>query len=385
MFQSRLAHHLKLKYPIVQAPCAPYSLEPLVAAVSNAGGLGSLSAALHSPDKIRDSIREIKRLTDKPFAVNLFAPHFPQPTPDDFTNKQRYTSDDILDNFRKELGAPCPERYTPRSFPFEDQLNVVLEERCPVLSFTFGQLPNGAIAKLKQAGIYVIGTATTVYEAKVLVYTQNEQDAVDAIIAQGSEINNYLKAGGHRGKLRDTKIESQLGTMSLLPQVVDAVGAKVPVLAAGGISDARSLYASFVLGADAACLGTLFMLTKETKLPDYHRNALLSASPDATQLTRAFTGRYARGITNRFMDTMHKKCLKEEDIPNYDIHSARTMDIFAKAKADGKGDEYCSMWAGQSFGVGREFTNKGTLSAAETIQKLVAGVENLSKQSFAQQ
>lgn len=192
MFQSRLAHHLKLKYPIVQAPCAPYSLEPLVAAVSNAGGLGSLSAALQSPDKIRNSIREIKRLTDKPFAVNLFAPQLPQPTPDDFTNKQRYHSDDILDNFRKELGVPCPEQYTPRSFPFEDQLNVVLEERCPVLSFTFGQLPDGAIAKLKQAGVYVIGTATTVHEAKILVYTQNEQDAVDAIIAQGSEVIRWF-------------------------------------------------------------------------------------------------------------------------------------------------------------------------------------------------
>lgn len=198
-------------------------------------------------------------------------------------------------------------------------------------------------------------------------------------------INNYLQAGGHRGKLRDTKIESQLGTMSLLPQVVDAVGAKVPVLAAGGISDARSLYASFILGADAACLGTLFMLTKETTLPDYHRNALLSASPEATQLTRAFTGRYARGITNRFIDTMHENCLKEEDVPEYDIHSARTVDILAKAKADGKGNDYCNMWAGQSFGVGREFTNNGTLSAAETLQKLVAGVENISKQSFAQQ
>jgi nitronate monooxygenase len=173
--------------------------------------------------------------------------------------------------------------------------------------------------------------------------------------------------------------------MSLLPQIVDAVGATVPVIAAGGISDARSVYASFILGADTACLGTLFMLTKETKLPDYHRNALLSASPEATQLTRAFTGRYARGITNRFMDTMHQKCIKEDDIPDYDIHSARTPDIFAKAKAVGKADEYCNMWAGQSFGIGRAFTNNGTLSAAETIQKLVDGVENLSKQSFSQQ
>lgn len=191
MFSSRLAQRLNLRYPIIQAPCAPYSLEAIVAEVSNAGGLGSLSAALNSPEKIRDSIREIKRLTNKPFAVNLFAPPLNPPTPDDFTNKRRYTSDDVLDSFRQELGTPVPQQYTPRSYPFEDQLNVVLEEGCPVFSFTFGELPEGVIAKLKKAGTFVIGTATTVHEASVLVNRQNQQDAVDAIIAQGYEVSTH--------------------------------------------------------------------------------------------------------------------------------------------------------------------------------------------------
>jgi nitronate monooxygenase len=188
MFNSRIAQRLNLRYPIIQAPCAPYSVENIVAEVSNAGGLGSLSAALFPPAKIRDSIREIKRLTKKPFAVNLFAPPVNRLTPDDFTNKRRYTSDKVLDGFREELGINTPHQYTPRSYPFEDQLNVLLEEGCPVFSFTFGELPEGTIAKLKQAGTFVIGTATTVHEASVMVNKQNPQDAVDAIIAQGYEV-----------------------------------------------------------------------------------------------------------------------------------------------------------------------------------------------------
>lgn len=191
MFQSRLAQRLNLRYPIIQAPCAPFSVAPLVAEVSNAGGLGSLSAAISSPEKIRDSIREIKQLTNKPFAVNLFAPPANPPTPDDFTNKRRYPSDDVLDTFRQELGITTPEQYTPRSYPFEDQLNVVLEEGCPVFSFTFGELPEGTIAKLKKAGTFVIGTATTVHEAKVLANRPNKEDAVDAIIAQGYEVSPF--------------------------------------------------------------------------------------------------------------------------------------------------------------------------------------------------
>ncbi|GAB5590379.1 hypothetical protein Unana1_05279 [Umbelopsis nana] len=379
MFQSRLAQRLNLRYPIIQAPCAPFSVAPLVAEVSNAGGLGSLSAAISSPEKIRDSIREIKQLTNKPFAVNLFAPPANPPTPDDFTNKRRYPSDDVLDTFRQELGITTPEQYTPRSYPFEDQLNVVLEEGCPVFSFTFGELPEGTIAKLKKAGTFVIGTATTVHEAKVLANRPNKEDAVDAIIAQGYE------AGGHRGKFGDTKIECQLGTMSLVPQIVDAIGSRVPVIAAGGISDERSLYASFILGADAAAMGTLFMLTKDSVVPDYHKEALLTLPPESTELTRAFTGRYARGISNRFLQTFQKLCRNEEDIPEYDLQSAHTVDIIAKAKAVGKASELSYMWAGQSFPVAREFTDNGTLTATQTLQKLVAGVEKLSQQKFSQQ
>jgi len=167
--------------------------------------------------------------------------------------------------------------------------------------------------------------------------------------------------------------------MSLLPQVVDAVGHKVPVIAAGGITDPRSVLASFVLGADAAALGTLFLLTKSTVIPSYHREALLNSHPEATQLTRAFTGRYARGITNRFIEKVHEVCPREDDIPSYDIHSARTMDIVAKAKEDGKGADYASMWSGQSFAVAKAFTENGTLTATETLEKLVKGVEELNK------
>jgi nitronate monooxygenase len=167
--------------------------------------------------------------------------------------------------------------------------------------------------------------------------------------------------------------------MSLLPQIVDAVGHKVPVIAAGGITDPRSVLASFMLGADAAALGTLFMLTKSTLLPDYHREALLNSQPEATQLTRAFTGRYARGITNRFIEIVHEACPLEDDIPSYDIHSARTMDIVAKAKEDGKGGDYANMWSGQSFNVAKAFTENGTLTATETLEKLVTGIEELKK------
>jgi nitronate monooxygenase len=172
--------------------------------------------------------------------------------------------------------------------------------------------------------------------------------------------------------------------MSLLPQIVDAVGDKVPVIAAGGISDSRALFASFVLGADAAALGTLFMLTTDTVIPEYHKEALLNSVPEATQLTRAFTGRYARGINNRFMETVHQQCSREDDIPDYDIQSARTLDILTKAKAEGKASELCNMWAGQSFAVAKAFTENGTLTAAQAMEKLLSGVEELKKK-FSQQ
>ena len=243
-----LADRIGVEYPVFQAPMAGGPSTPeLTAAVSNAGGLGAMGAGYVSADALREAIRATRALTSRPFCMNLFAPEPPaaSPAPEDVARAQA-----ALAPFRTEVGLAAAVAPSAAQ-PFRDQLRVVLEERVPVFSFTFGALAPEDVAALARNGAVVMGTATNVREARAL-----EATGVHAVVAQGGE------AGGHRGTFLGPVEGGLAGTMALVPQLVDAV--RVPVVAAGGIMDGRGIAAAFALGASAAALGTAFLASPES-------------------------------------------------------------------------------------------------------------------------
>jgi nitronate monooxygenase len=278
---TELTRLLGVRLPIVQAPMAGGPTTPrLVAAVSEAGALGSLGAALLGPDELRDRIREVRALTGRPFAVNLFAP-LPPP------------SERGLAEWAVVVGVPAPD---PKPMPrFEDQIAVVVEERVRIFSFTFGIPPPDTLDGLDAVRI---GTATTVAEAVAL-----QAAGVHAVVAQGYE------AGGHRGTFLGPMERSMIGAMALLPQVVDAVS--VPVIASGGIMDGRGVAAALVLGAQAVQLGTAFLACDEAGISAEQREALSGE----TTVTRALTGRHARAVRTPLVDRLEASGLRAPDYP----------------------------------------------------------------------
>ena len=274
-----------IELPIIQAPMAGGATTPqLVAAISNAGALGSYAAAYSQPAEISAAIAAIRGATSRPFAVNLFAPMEVEPPAD---------ARDVLEIVARlhtelGLGPPSPPAARP-AIDVEEQLAVIIEARVPIVSFTFGLLPEAVIAKLKQRGTYLMGTATTVAEAMAI-----ERAGIDAVVAQGSE------AGGHRGAFSGRPPGGMIGTMALVPQVANAV--RIPVIAAGGIMDGRGIVASRVLGASAAQLGTAFLTCEESGLPAAVKEAILRATEEDTVVTDAITGRHGRLIRNHLVD-----------------------------------------------------------------------------------
>lgn len=277
-YNTPLARRLGLRLPIVQAPMAGgISTPPLAAAVSAAGGLGSVAGAMLQPDDLRAAIRQVRALTDAPFAVNLFAP-LPQPS------AQRVAA------WARLTGVTLPER--PPAARFEDQLAVLIAERVPVFSFTFG------IPPLAGVDAVTIGTATTIAEAIEL-----ERGGVDAVVAQGYE------AGGHRATFLGPVDRSLIGTLALVPQVVDAVS--VPVIASGGIMDGRGIAAARALGAQGVQLGTAFLCCAEAGTSEAHRRALRQD----TIITRVLTGRHARAVRTPLVDYLETSGLEPPDYP----------------------------------------------------------------------
>lgn len=335
---------LGIGHPIIQAPMAGGPTTPeLVAAVSNAGGLGSFGAGYLSPEEIDSNIRSVRSLTDKPFAVNLFVPEkAPSTVPSEKVMKR-------LGEVAVEVGAEVPHEFPSPGFTFEDQLGVILDKRVPVFSFTFGIPQRVYIEDLKKRGIVVMGTATCVEEAVLI-----EKAGCSAVIAQGSE------AGGHRGTFGAVGSVPMIGGISLVPQIVDNVG--VPVVSSGGVMDGRGIAAALALGASAVQMGTAFLSCEEASVPGPWLDALRKSGDTSTVLTRAFTGKYARGIRNRFIDEFAGL---EKEIPEYPIQHGLTRPLRAEAKA--KGDpEYMSLWAGQGSAMSRKCT------AGELIKKLVS-------------
>ncbi|KAI9312201.1 2-nitropropane dioxygenase [Dichotomocladium elegans] len=364
IFTTAFTRAIGIKYPIVQAPCAGHTTARLVAAVSNSGALGSLGCALMPVDQLRTTIREIKQSTSQPFAVNLFCRMEKDPSPEML--QQDYPAcDKVLGAIRSELGIPTPSTYTLRSPPLTDQISAIIEEHVPVVSFTFGYLPEDELKRLRHAGVYVIGTATTVEEALVLAGLDANYPSrkVDAVVAQG------LEAGGHRGSFLRGE---ELPTKQLASEIVKHFHTSrvpIPVLAAGGLStgkDVAEMLAS--TGVDGVVLGTAFMLTQESGTSAAHRKIMLDPTA-TTRITRVLSGRNARGYPNRLMEQMESQ-VADKDIPSYDIHSARTKDIVAYATAHGVTD-YMMLLSGSRASEAATYTEKGTLSAAALVKKLV--------------
>jgi len=316
----------------------------LIAAVSNAGGLGFLGAAYMPPEQIVREIAAIKSLTMQPFGINLFVPTAVPDLPADITSAVSRIAP-----FHAELGIPQPAPPALPKFSFEDQLSVVLESDVRVVSFTFGLLPDGATDRIKARGVYLIGTATTVQEARLL-----ERAGVDAVVAQGSE------AGAHRGTFAASFEASMVGTMALVPQMVDAV--RIPVIAAGGIMNGRGISAAMQLGASAVQMGTAFLVTDECGIAEAYKQLLLAAHDDATRVTRAFSGRPARGLVNRAMMEIERD--GGAAILPYPYQNALTRPMRSAAAQQNR-PEFLSLWAGQGAGLARR------MPAAELVATLV--------------
>ena len=347
--ETRVTAALGIEHPILQAPMAGGpTTTALVAAVSSAGGLGSLGAAYLSPEKLREQVREIRTLTDRPFNVNLFVP-----SAFEVDNEGIERANALLVPYREELGIQFPA-IPSSSFEedFDDQLEVVIEERVPVFSFTFGSLSPEIVGRLKDGGAKVAGTATTVREGLRL-----EGDGVDIVVAQGSE------SGGHRGTFLGDFGDALIGTMALVPQMVDALA--VPVVAAGGIMDGRGLAAALVLGAGAAQMGTAFLACEESGAHPEFKRAVLQAAEDETEVTRAFSGRPARGIKNRFLTEVGAN---EEALAPFPVQNALTRDVRAAAQEQDR-PEFMSLWAGQAARLARR------AAAADLVRETVEEAE----------
>jgi nitronate monooxygenase len=343
-----LIKRLGLALPIIQAPMANAGTPALAAAVSDAGGLGSLGVARLSPDEITHAIRATRALTNPAFNVNLFAPLSVAVEPERIESARR-----LLAPFYREVGIDAvPEAPKALPYGFEEQFEAILAERPPIVSFTFNLLPPEAMRRIKATGAFVLGTATTVAEARAL-----EAAGVDAIVAQGAE------AGGHRGSFLDDAQASAIGLMALVPAIMRAV--RLPVVAAGGIMDGAGLRAAFALGAAAAQLGTLFLGCPEnTAVNPLYKAAVLDAADRPTVITRVYTGRHARMIRNRYVEAMVPH---SDALPGYPTLGALTQPLIQAALARGRSD-LVQMLAGQ--GVARTTAEPAAALVARLAREL---------------
>lgn len=320
----------------------------LTAAVSEAGGLGALGGGMMEPAAFETALAQVRALTRKPFAANLFVT--PQSAPDHAQITRMVAR---LAPYRTDLGlvrAKLPSTYSPA---FEAQFEVVLAAGVPVFSFTFGLLDRKYIDALHVRGAKVIGTATCVREATLLA-----DAGCDAIVASG------IEAGGHRATFAVPFEQSQVGLFALVPQVAAAVN--VPVIAAGGVMTAEQIAAAMLLGASGVQLGSALLRTAESGASAAYRQALVGVEDIGTRQTRAFSGRPARGVVNRFMTEIDAG----GDIPEYPIQNKLTAELRAAANAQGRA-EFVSLWAGQAVALARD------LPATEVVRELAAQLEEL--------
>ena len=321
-----LTDQLDLELPIVQAPMAGAAGVELACAAIDAGALGSLPCAMLTADAVREQVSQVRERSSGALNLNFFC-HKPPDTSASDADWQR-----ALAPHYEALGVAATSVSAPQRAPFDDAMCAVAEDTRPeVVSFHFGLPDRALLARVKRTGALVLSTATTVREARWL-----EEHGCDVIIAQGME------AGGHRGMFLSDEVSTQPGTFALVPQVADAVA--IPVIAAGGIGDGRGMVAAFALGACAVQVGTAYLLTDESRIGAWHRQALQAAADDSTALTNIFSGRPARGIMNHAMRSLGPL---SDLAPPFPTAGGALAPLKARAEADGSGD-YSSMWSGQA-------------------------------------
>jgi nitronate monooxygenase len=347
IWKNRVTGSLRIDYPVIQAPMLGVSTPEMAAAVSNAGGLGSLPVGGLSQEATRQLIQKTKSLTSKPFAVNLFAHEVPV-----YSDRDMETMRQFLLQMAAKRGFKVDASHLSgfRHYTCHDQTGILLQEEIPVISFTFGCLDGKSIQLFKEKGSLLIGTATCVEEALFL-----QQQNIDMIAVQG------IEAGGHRGTFLETIPLPQTGLFALLPQIVKAV--QVPCIAAGGINSPQTMKAAFELGAMAVQIGTAFIGTEESIAVPSYKKRLEAAKDTDTVLTKAFSGRWARGIRNEMMNEIEQSGIP---IPPYPLQNSLTAALRRLAQ-QADDSEYTNLWAGQSA---------GTISTKQAGQVLI----NLLKQ-----
>jgi nitronate monooxygenase len=352
----RVQDLLGIELPILLAPMAGAALSGLAIAVAEAGGLGALPCAVLSPTQVRAELAVIRQRTARPINLNFFCHQPPA------VDSRRETAwRERLAPYYLELGLdPNTPLLSPTRMPFDSAMcDLVVEVKPEVVSFHFGLPEEKLLARVKTTGTKILSSATTVEEAQWL-----EDRGCDAIIAQGYE------AGGHRGMFLSQDISTQLGTMALVPQVVNAV--KAPVIAAGGIAEARGIVAAFALGASAVQIGTAYLFCPEATIGSVYRRALRNAANHETAVTNVFSGGPARGIVNRLIREVGPI---SEVAPPFPLASAAIAPLRAKSEAAGS-EDFAQMWSGESARLCRE------LPAGELTRRLAeetrAALESLT-------
>lgn len=328
--ESRVAQILGIRYPIIQGPFGGLSSVRLVADVSNAGGMGSYGAQPLSPEEIKETVAEIRRLTPNPFSINLWVSTFDQEALTISQQEVQHAAEEIHRCF-EGLNIPRPNMSCFAPQDFDAQAEALLEARPPVASFVFGTPPKELLNECRDRDIRTMGTATTAEEAKLL-----EDAGFDLIVASSFE------AGGHKGSFLRSPETSLTGMISLIPQVVDSV--TIPVIAAGGIAGSRGVAAAFMLGAEAVQVGTAFLVCKGSGINPIHREALLSTAAKITGLTKGFTGRLARGIRNPLFEELENA--SEKPLP-YPLQRS-LLGLYSQAAMELERADLLPMWAGQS-------------------------------------
>lgn len=332
--------------PLIQAPMAGAQDAALAIAVAEAGGLGSLPCAMLTPDQLRSELDRIKVATDKPINLNFFSHTMPA-----FDADRAHQWRVSLQPYYQQYGI-APEDIVSGATrnPFDHKMAEVLEEYCPaVVSFHFGLPESDLLQRVRDCGCKILSTATTVAEARWL-----EQQGVDGIIAQGAE------AGGHRGFFLNADLNTQIGIMALLPQIITATD--LPVIAAGGIADQAGIKALLMMGAAGVQLGTVFLLCDESRISDIHRRALGDLEAP-TAFTNIFSGGAARGIVNRVMAELGPMTRA----PHFPLATTAIAPLRAAAEQQGSGD-FSPLWSGQNR------SGCQSLPAAELVSHLFEGM-----------
>lgn len=342
---------LRVRYPIVQAPMFGVTTPQMVAAAAQADALGSLPLADLPADQCIAAIRATKALTSKPFAVNIFVNAIPPLSTElrtQYEQTKQYVSQ-LAEQYGLEVELPNIDQIELTDY--REQVDAMIAEGCKIVSFIFGNLDAKSIQKLKDHDTVLIGTCTSVNEA-----IQLEQAGIDLICVQG------IEAGGHRGSFEDHDIP-QIGGLSLLAQVGEQV--KTPLIYAGGIYNAKTLHAAKILGAQGFQIGSLLLGTKESALQEFEKQRLRQASESDIMLTKSFSGRYARGLKNTFIQAMENSGI----ILPYPYQNKLTGELRKIAKAHHNAD-FVNIWAGQSM------HDYPSTSTTELIRQLITETEN---------